>query len=56
MTTWSNIAKPTVTVEYLATEILDFLMTESNDFLITNQSNVWDTTLKPSTTWANISK
>ena len=53
---WTNDTKPSMTVEFLVTEILDFLMTESNDFLITNQSNVWDNTIKPSTTWSNISK
>lgn len=53
---WSNATKPTMTVEYLATEALDFLMTESGDYLVTNQSHFWSTPLKPLTSWTNIAK
>ena len=44
---WTNIIKPTQTIEYLATEALDFLMTEDGDYLVTNQSNIWTNLLKP---------
>lgn len=44
---WSNTAKPTTNVEFIATQALDFLMTENGDYLITNQSNVWTNTPKP---------
>jgi len=63
---WTNATKPTMTVEYLATQALDFLMTESGDFLITNQSHFWGqvgktisnwvSNLKPSSIWTNINK
>jgi len=54
---WTNATKPTMTVEYLATQALDFLMTESGDFLITNQSHSnWVSNLKPSSIWTNINK
>lgn len=44
---WTNETKPTMTVEYIATEALDFLMTESGDYLVTNQSNMWTNITKP---------
>lgn len=53
---WTNETKPTMNVEYIATEALDFLMTESGDFIVTNQSNIWSKLIKPSTNWINISK
>jgi hypothetical protein len=49
MTNWTNQLKPTMTVEYIATEALDFLMTEDGDYLVTNQSNIWTKLLKPLT-------
>lgn len=56
MATWSNTAKPTMSVEYLATEALDYLMTEDGDYLVTNQSNIWSRALKAITSWVNTSK
>ena len=53
---WTNLTKPTQTIEYLATEALDFLMTEDGDYLVTNQSNIWTTLLKPLTSWTNLAK
>lgn len=47
MTTWTNLTKPTMTLEYLATQALDYLMTEDGEYLITNQSHVWKNVLKP---------
>ena len=44
---WTNSTKPTMTLEYLATQALDYLMTESGEYLITNQSHVWKNVLKP---------
>ena len=51
---WTNSTKPTLNIEYLATQALDYLMTEDNDYLITNQSNVWASITKPTTIWTNI--
>ena len=42
-------------VEFISTEALDFLMTEDDNFLITNQSNVWASLTKPTTSWTNLS-
>jgi hypothetical protein len=56
MTNWTNQLKPTMTVEYIATEALDFLMTEDGDYLVTNQSNIWTKLLKPLTSWTNLAK
>ena len=53
---WTNQLKPTLTVEYIATEALDFLMTEDGDYLVTNQSHFWTKLLKPLTSWTNIAK
>ena len=63
---WTNInkptssfnttVKPTMTVEYLATESLNFLMTESDEYLITDESVTWDTNAKGTTNWTNITK
>lgn len=53
---WTNINKPTMTVEYLATESLNFLMTESDEYLITDESVTWDTNAKGTTNWTNITK
>lgn len=44
---WANTTKPTMTVEYLATQALDYLMTEAGEYLITNQSKVWKNESKP---------
>jgi hypothetical protein len=53
---WTNLSKPTMTAEYLATEALDYLMTEDGFYLITNQSNVWSMIAKAVTSWTNLSK
>jgi len=53
---WTNTEKPSMNVEFIATEALDFLMTEDGDYLITNQSNVWSKIVKTITSWVNQSK
>ena len=53
---WTNTVKPTLNVEYLATEALDYLLTEDGDYLITNQSNVWSKITKVISSWTNLSK
>lgn len=54
---WTNETKPTINVEYIATEALDYLMTEDGFYLITNQSNVWKTIAKAiASIWTNINK
>ncbi len=53
---WSNTAKPTTNVEFIATQALDFLVTQDGDYLITNQSNIWSKIKKAITSWTNILK
>lgn len=53
---WSNLTKPTQTIEYLATEALDFLITQDGKKLITNQSTIWKTIVKTISSWTNILK
>ena len=56
MTTWSNSVKPTMNVEYLATQALKILITQDDKKIITSQSNVWTSIVKAITSWTNINK
>lgn len=53
---WTNSTKPTLNIEYIATQALDFLITQDGKKLITNQSNVWKRIVKTISSWTNILK
>ena len=54
---YTNQAKPSQNIEYLATEALDFLMTEDGDYIITNQSSIWTRITKAvASVWTNLTK
>jgi len=55
-TSFDTTVKPTMTVEYLATEFLNFLMTENDEYLVTDDSRFWDINAKGTTNWTNITK
>jgi len=56
MATWTNKTKRAPFIEFLMTESDDYLMTEVLDYIITDQSFVWGSTSKSSSTWTNTLK